>query len=224
MEAGTRILRSCELAESIWMQVEDLSNALIAMTEAALENQAFANVQAAGPVRQSPQPSASGWTYMGNAITFPLMQKKRRKLVPTAWLSYQISVFGSGIPPMHDRGQESVGPVVHVSFWHAATDFDDTAMHVAFPPAWDDYELKHRRLLAWDSEETDQFPQWTFSLRLLSLHSEDALRLSIIGPVQALLAGTAVDLALPADLPGMIFYANDGQGANTGHLLACAAP
>jgi hypothetical protein len=208
MDAGTKIVRSFELVESIWTQIDNLGNSLAAMTEAALENGEFPQLQSAGASTWTYQESASGWNSTAYALSFPMMGKRRRKAEPAAWISYQISVFGGGIPPLDGGGPESIGPVIHVSFWHLSTDFDDAGMFVEFPPDWDDsWEIKDERLLFWKSEKEGEFDQWTFSIRLLDLNSEDAIRTSIIEPVRALLTGAQAASALPANLPGLIYYA-----------------
>lgn len=219
MDAGTKIVRSCELVENVWSQIEELGNSLAALTESALKNGQFDNLRGAGSSVSSFETSTSGWNHTAHGISFPVMESKRRKATPTAWLNYQISVFGTGIPPLAES-DASVGPVVHVSFWHLPTDFDDPGLYVAFPPEWDDWEIKDERLLFWKSEKDGQFHEWTFSIRLLDLHSEDALQTSIIEPIRALLAGAQVPVALPADLPGLVFYANTDQGASELSLIA----
>jgi hypothetical protein len=213
MDAGAKIVRSCELVESIWMQVADLSSSLGTLTESALKKGDFQGLQNAGSSTEQFQYTDSGWTTSAYGISFPVMEKKRRKLVPTAWINYQISVFGSGIPRLKGVSQESIGPVIHVSFWHLETDFDDPGVFVEFPSAWDEeWEIRDERLLYWESEKDGQLPQWTFSIRLLDLTSEDALRTCIIKPVRALLAGEQAAAALPSTLPGLIFYAGQTKG------------
>lgn len=209
MDAGEKIVRSCELVESIWMQVGDLANSLATLTESALKKGHFENLQSAGSSSDPSQYTDSGWTTSAYGISLPVMEKKRRKPVPSGWINYQTSVFGGGIPPSMGGEQKSIGPVVHVSFWHLATDFDDPGVFVEFPPAWDDWEIKDERLLFWKSEKEGEFDQWTFSIRLLDLNSEDAIRTSIIQPISALLAGEGAASALPAALPGLIFYAGE---------------
>jgi hypothetical protein len=220
MNPATKIVRSCELVDNVWMQVEELSNALSALTVSAIENSEFENLQKAGSPVSAHQRSGSGWTTSAYGISFPLMEKKRRKATPTAWINYQLSVFGAGIPPLDNAGQQSTGPLMHVSFWNLGTDFDDPGLYVEFPPAWDDWEIKDDRLLFWKSENGGPFPQWTFSVSLLSLNNEDALRECVIKPVRALLGGTQTSAALPDDLPGLVFYRSEDQGESGWGLKA----
>jgi len=219
MNAGERIILSGELIESIGMQVEDMASSLIAITETTLENGDFGNLRSAGRSRISYETSASGWNHTSYGISFPVMEKKRRKSIPRAWINYQISIFGGGIPT-DQKGLKCIGPVVHISFWHEPTDFDDPGLYVEFPPAWDDCGIKDERLLVWDGGKLEEFPQWTFSIRLLDLHNEDALRKSIIEPMQALLANIEVAIALPADLPGLVFYTSEDQRNPGWNLIA----
>ncbi|QBE62058.1 hypothetical protein [Pseudoduganella lutea] len=225
MNAGTKIVRSFELVESIWSQVQELTNSLSAMTEAALEKGEFGQLRSAGPWREAWDETASGWGSTKYAMSFPAAGKRRRNDTIDAWINYQISLFGSGIPPLVGATQESLGPVVHVSFWHYETDFLESGFYVEFPSAWDDStEIKESRLLFWDSEKEGQLPQWTFSIRLLDLNSEDALRKSIIEPVRALLSGSQPALALPEDLPGLVFYEGHDRGDAGWTLLAKDRP
>jgi hypothetical protein len=219
MSMDTRIMRSFELVERMWLQVQDMGNALVAMTEAALGQGKFTNLRSAGSARTIYQQSASQWTYTACAISIPVMEKRRRKVEPNAWINYQISLQGSGLPYQRDS-QETIGPVVHVSFWHEATDFDEPQMSIQFPPAWEDWEIKDERLLSWDSDTEGGLAQWTFSIRLLDLNDEDALRTCILEPVRALLAGDPTTTALPDGLPGLVFYTNDDQGEAGWTLLA----
>jgi len=222
MNAGLRIIQSGELVEQIWMQVDEMAGALNAMTETALKNNEFANLRSAGVAKVQYEMSASGWSSTSYGISFPVMRKTRRKSVPAAWLNYQISVLGGGIPQDQD-GTKSIGPVVHVSFWHDRADFSDPGLYVEFPPAWDDCGIEDGRLLVWKGEETDEFPQWTFSIRLLHLNNEEALRKSIIDPVKALLAGAQAATALPTGLPGLVFYASEDQSVPGWNLIARAS-
>ena len=222
MKAGMSIVHSGELVEQIWMQVVEMSDARSAMTETALKNNEFANLRSAGIAKVKYETSDSGRVDMSYSISFPVMRKTRRKSVPSAWLNYQVSVFGGGIPQDQD-GTKSVGPVVHVSFWHDSTDFTYKGLYVEFPPAWDDCGIEDGRLLVWKGKETDEFPQWTFSIRLLDLNNEDALRKSIIEPVKALLARAQAATALPTGLPGLVFYTSEDQSIPGWNLIARAS-
>ena len=96
MNAGARIICSGELIEQVWMQVEDMAGSLSGLTETALENGEFAGLRSAGVAKPKYEQSASGWSTTSYGISFPVMEKKRRKSVPAAWINYQISVFGGG--------------------------------------------------------------------------------------------------------------------------------
>jgi hypothetical protein len=224
MNAGTRIVRSCELVENIWMQINEFGNSLIAMIGTALENGEFENYRSAGQWNQTWDETESRWCSTAYAMSFPVMEKRRRKLAVDAWINFQVSVFGSGIPPLEDGGQASIGPVVHVSFWHARTDFEEPGLSIVFSGDQDEYlELRDNRLLFWKSQRNGEQPQWTFSIRLLDLHDEDALRTSLIEPIRALLTGARAEVALPESLPGLISYKREGHGNLGFRLLASIA-
>lgn len=220
MNLGTKIVRSCELIENMWAQIEALRNSLTAMTESALKKGDFENVQSAGRSTSTSDIGPSGWSYLASADSFPVMQKRRRKTEPTAWLNYQISMFGSGIPALESAGQETTGPVLHISFWHQRIDFTDPQLCVMFPSEWEEYEIKDRRLIFWASETDGEYPQWTFSIRLLELNNEVAIEDSVLTPIKKLLAGEAPDTALPANLPGLVFYTLIEHGEDGRDIVA----
>lgn len=207
MTPGTRIVRSCELVDSVWSQVQEMCDSLAAMTAAALAAGSFENLRGAGAWTRNWDAAPSGWGSTAYTMGFPVVEKRRRKDTVDGWINFQVSVFGGGIPPLHGGQADSVGPVVHVSFWHAATDFKKPGMFIEFPLALDEYlQIRSGRLLFWDTIKDGVSPQWTFTIRLLDLNSEDALRESIIEPIQALLAQADTAVALPDTLPGLVFY------------------
>lgn len=207
MNPATRIVRSCELVDSVWSQVQELCNSLCALTATALDTGDFESLRSAGSWVGAWDESPSGWGSTAYAISFPVAKKGRRKAVVDAWINFQVSVYGSGIPPVLGNDKESIGPVIHVSFWHMQTSFGESGTFIEFPGAMgDDLKVKDRRLLFWDAHRDGVSPQWTFTIRLLDVDNEDALRKTIIGPIQELLNGADPAIALPESLPGLVFY------------------
>jgi hypothetical protein len=220
MNEGTKIAHSFELIENLWAQVTDMGGTLAELSESAIKRGTFQNLQSAGGWGIQYEHSAAQWNYTASAISFPLMEKKRRKAVPSAWLHYQISLAGSGIPALQGDGQESHGPVIHISFWHVEMDFAEPDGYVSFPLNSESLELQDNRLFCWESSTPGLSMQWTYSLRLFDLNNEDVLVKSILEPVQALLAGKSAAEALPASLPGLIFYVNEDDGEGAQRLMA----
>lgn len=224
MDHGATIVRSFELVESVWTQVQDLANSLARMTESVIIGGKLANLRSAGAASLPRDLTTSGISRKGYAIGLPMTSSRRGKAVPTAWINYQINLFGSGIPPRHGADEDSIGPVLHVSFWDMATDFTDPGSYVDFPPSWLECDIKDARLLYWDEEKTGSFAQWTFSVRLLDLDSEETVHSSVIKPVCALIngaaAGAAVADALPETMRGLVFYASENGSDDVQNLVA----
>lgn len=221
MTPGTKIVRSCELVESVWAQVQELCNSLSAMTVTALDNGEFEGFRSAGAWTWDWDQTPSGWGSTAYVMGFPVVEKRRRKTTVDGWINFQVSVFGSGIPPLKGIATESLGPVIHVSFWQIQTNFRDPGTFIEFPGTLDDYlQVKDKRLLFWDVDGDGAFPQWTFTIRLLDLDSEDALRKSIIDPIKVLLKTMEPVGALPDALPGLVFYTLEEDDALGPTLVA----
>ncbi len=218
MDIGNQIVRSSELIESVWMQAEALVDSLSKMMEQAVATGKLPTLKAAGPSAADSRTTPSGWSYTDYTICFPFMEPNKRKNVPTSWINFQISIAGDGVARMDEAGGASTGPLLHVSFWDCAIDFSEPAYYTAFPTSWEEWYLKHDRLVWWDSSESGK-PQWTYSLRLLALANEATLYESVVQPVCALIAGVAVAKALPDTTPGLVFYTADSGGGNPTTLM-----
>lgn len=223
MDYGATIVRSFELVENVWTQVQDLANSLARMTESVIIGGKLVNLRSAGAASFPRDVTNSGTSRKRYAISVPMTSSRRGKAVPTAWINYQIDLFGSGIPPRCGAGEESIGPVLHVSFWEMATDFTDPGWYVDFPPSWAECQIKDARLLYWDEETTNSFAQWTFSVRLLDLDSEDTVHSSVIKPVCALINGAAAEAsvaeALPEAIRGLVCYASEDDSDEVQNLV-----
>lgn len=214
MDAAAKIVLSCDLIDSVWTQVDDLANSLIKLTEMATQNNDFGDLKSAGKLYKSYQHSKSGWLTSAYQLSFPLMEKKRRKSVATAWVNYQISICGSGIAPYADqeKSRKNAGPMLHVSFWLTQLDFTEAGMFVEFPARWEEQATDSQRLIYWDVDRPTERKQWTFSVRLLEMQNEEVLRRSVIEPISRLLRGEATSIALPETTVGLVFYAEEDRG------------
>lgn len=210
MTPGTRIVRSCELVDNVWSQVQELCNSLSALTLAALKNDDFQNLRSAGPWIADWDRAPSGWGSTAYAMSFPVAEKRRRKATIDGWINFQVSVFGSGIPPLQSKDADSVGPVIHVSYWHVQTTFRESGKFLEFPWAMDDnLQVKNERLLLWDSQQDGVLPEWTFTTRLLELATEDALSTAILQPLKCLLSNIESGVMLLNTLSGNVSYTQD---------------
>ena len=202
------IVRSCEVANSLWTEVEGMQNSLDRLFKKAIEDREFSDYKSAGNPVKLHLKTDLGWMYQGTANSFPIMLKKKRKEDPSAWINYQINLFGSGVPKVDaaEQGELPYAPTLHISLWGCAI---DTLSCIEFPFDFDnDVELmQDNRLFYWGNSDNElEFNQWTFSLRLLDMGTEETLRQSVIMPIKALMAGTEVKKALPDDLKGLIRY------------------
>ena len=146
--------------------------------------------------------SDTGWVCTDVASSLPLMGKHRRKKKPELYLGFQISVAGDGVS-FHGNNE----PLIHVNFWENAVDFDqESYMHYPLEEA----QIKNNRLLFWNHEtEGWNKDEWTFSIRLLTLDSSQALIDRVIHPAIALLRGEEITKALPDDLIGLVIYSDE---------------
>ena len=220
MNTGDSIVHSSLLIETVWSQVQDLANSLTALTERALEDRELGNLRSAGAAKVATEWSESGFVATSYAVCFPVTWKTRGQGGPTAWINYEISVSGAGIPGRAPGYDGDLGPVLHVSFWQTPTDFDSADTRVAFPASWDDWDLQADRLVSWPGDRDDTLSQWTFTVRLLELDNEDTLHATVIAPMIALLGGLEAVVALPDTLPGLLFYANADLGESGWDLVA----
>lgn len=160
----------------------------------------------AGRLSDDSRYDESGWICTDVASSLPLMGKTLRKNRPEMYIGYQISMTGDG---MSFDGNEE--PLLHVCFWDIEIGFGDEGVPMAYPVDQEHHpRLKDNRLILWEGSGADwKKDQWTFSIRLLTLDSSQALLDRVIKPAIALLQGTAATLALPDTLPGLVIYPDE---------------
>lgn len=161
----------------------------------------------AGGVVYDDRMDENGWVYTDIVRSLPLMGKTLRNARAEMYLSYQISLMGNGMTfPGNDE------PLLHVCLWADKLNFDeDEPQYMGFPlTAYPNLFLQDCRLVRWGKPNGDwKSSQWTFSLRLLSLDSSQALLDRIIRPAIALICDEPVKTALPDTLPGLVLYPED---------------
>lgn len=167
--------------------------------------------------------TASGLCTVGNAVieknvvngrlvakscSLPLVKRRKRKETIVAWLNYQISLDGPGLPRQSngDVLQPVATPVLHVAHWTCEFSFEYES-YVGFPASsWQPWNNQQQRLLSWDESESPFGDEWTYSLWLPELTTESLLQQCIVAPALALLSGSSVGDALPDSVPGLVCY------------------
>ena len=133
-----------------------------------------------------------------------LVRNKKKKEFIGGWLNYQISLTGDGLPQRADG--QPCAPVLHVAHWACEFAFEYDA-YVGFPASlWQPWQQQGDSLLWWEESDSQFGPEWTYTLDLAALNSDDALRAAVVAPALALLAGKPVAEALPATTPGLLRY------------------
>lgn len=157
----------------------------------------------AGNFRETSRVDESNWLYTDVGYSLPLKGKKKKKDEHEMYLSYQISMIGDGV-----AFDNNANPVLHVMHWNDALSFkDDYYMGYPLDPETP-YRLEHNRLIVYGDDEGDWKSRgWTFSIRLLTLDSSQALLDRIIKPAMMLINKQPVLSALPDNLTGLVIYA-----------------
>jgi len=190
-------------AEHAWRQAKQLEQALIELLQLALPASGLCTV---GKPLLEQQKHGEARTAL--CCSLPLLQKKKRKDTIVAFLNFQISLAGDGVPRQGLDGEgEPFGPVLHIAHWTCEFSFDYDA-YVGFPATgWQPWLNQAQRLLRWDDSESPFGDEWTYSLRLDALSPDEGLlRRVVLQPVLALLEGARAEAALPDDLPGLLHY------------------
>jgi|GEM_PF-6040171 len=209
MNNRMNVVKCCEVVDQLCEDAGKMANALKRLLGESIKD--FSEeYKPAGDWIRSDQGSAHGWMYKGEAGSFPIMEKNKRKKDPAGWLSYQIILYGDGIPLVEgpvDGEMLPYEPTLHISFWRYDIYFKG-GYNISFPMKkdWPLPEIKDERLLYWEKSEESEINEWTFSLRLLDMDSENTLQKSVIAPIVALLLRKEVKEALPDDLKGLIRY------------------
>ena len=143
------------------------------------------------------------WVCTDVAWSLPLAGKKARIGRPEMYLGYQISLAGDG---MAFVGNEE--PLLHLCLWESDIDFNE--VYMGYPLDEDPaITIKDNRLIVWEGPGTTWKKDcWTFSIRLLTLDSSNALLERVINPAIALLNETPVTSSLPDDLLGLVLYSD----------------
>lgn len=141
----------------------------------------------------------SEWVLTDISKSFPLKTAKTNRKVEK-YLSYQVSLAGDGILDE---------PLLHLCLWDDAINFEDCYMGFPLDPN-PKFKVIADRLIVWDGDTRNSWKNisWTFSVRLVSLNSEDDLRKWIVEPVLKLLKLNTEDtsLVLPVDFPDSVKF------------------
>jgi hypothetical protein len=147
----------------------------------------------------------SGWVYTDFSFSIPLKTKGRKRNVEK-YLSCQISLTGDGILR---NGNDAGEPLLHVCLWDEPICFrDDYYMGFPFDDTTESHKIIANHLIDWSKESENDWKSrtWTFSIRLVSLKSQDDLQKLIVQPMLNLLKLVSVEEALPNSLHGLVPY------------------
>jgi hypothetical protein len=200
---NTQADASARDAEQAWRKAKQLEQALIELLQQALPASGLCTV--GKPLTEQQK---RGEYRQALCCSLPLLQKKKRKDTIVAFLNFQISLAGDGVPRQGLSGEgELFGPVLHIAHWTCEFSFDYDA-YVGFPATgWQPWVNQAGRLLRWEDSESPFGDEWTYSLRLDALSADEGLlRQVVLQPVLALLEGASAEKALPDELPGLISY------------------
>ncbi|RMC91123.1 hypothetical protein EAY64_19665 [Aquitalea palustris] len=198
---NTQADASARDAEQAWRKAKQLEQALIELLQQALPASGLCTV--GKPLTEQQK---RGESRLALCCSLPLLQKKKRKDTIVAFLDFQISLAGDGVPLLESTAQP-LGAVLHIAHWTCEFSFDYDA-YVGFPATgWQPWLNQAGRLLRWEDDESPFGDEWTYSLRLDALSADEGLlRQVVLQPVLALLEGAPAEQALPDGLPGLIRY------------------
>jgi len=198
---NTQADASARDAEQAWRKAKQLEQALIELLQQALPASGLCTV--GKPLTEQQK---RGESRLALCCSLPLLQKKKRKDTIVAFLNFQISLAGDGVPLLESTAQP-LGAVLHIAHWTCEFSFDYDA-YVGFPATgWQPWLNQAGRLLRWEDDESPFGDEWTYSLRLDALSADEGLlRQVVLQPVLALLEGAPAEQALPDGLSGLIRY------------------
>lgn len=199
---GASITASFEIASCCGKEINALSELLngIFEVELANKNNALPCILVDDNKKLKPEwrMDDSEWVLTDISNSFPLKTvKKNRKA--EKYLSYQVSVAGDGV--LNE-------PLLHMCLWDHPINFED--FYMGFPlDSSSNFKVIADRLIVWGSDTRNSWKDmdWTFSVRLVSINTEDDLRKWIVQPVLNLLKlNTEGGLVLPADFPDSVKF------------------
>lgn len=194
-----KTLASCfDVASKAGQELEAMSDRLAELLKNAINSdrsQPFVSAHDGGYEEWPERSGGQGWVCTDSAFNLPLKPSGRGRRSVDRYVGFQISMTGDGIDiPGNSE------PLLHLFCWDEPIDFDGNwylGFHV--DPESDDtqFEIRDERLMLWYPDEQESPGFWNYSLRLLGLRDEDALRKYCVEPVLKLLKGQAVTEALP---------------------------
>lgn len=141
-----------------------------------------------------------GWVYTDIAFNLPLKLRGSRRHRADRYIGFQVSMNGDGIAiPGNDE------PLLHMFSWGGETPIDfHEENYIGFPfedvegSGEDPYEVQANRIMTWSLPgQASRIYSWNYSLRLLTLADESALKRYCVCPALKLLQGTSILDALP---------------------------
>jgi hypothetical protein len=201
-EQGKKLTQCVRAISAYGKEIEAFRETLNGLLLQAIDNGGTPYARHGNPVTAA-RMDDSEWVYTDVAFSIPLWHIRRGRHVTDLYLGYQISLSGDGIG---FRGNDE--PLLHVFLWDGPADLEENWM--GYPlDAESEPTIEHNRLIMWPGANR---AQWTFSIYLLSLNSNEALFDRVVTPAITLASLETEDgilEILPDDLPGLVRYKNE---------------
>lgn len=207
MYTPSDIVRSFELVDRLWQDVLDMSNVIDRELEELIADK-HSPYRSAGDTSEDWAYGLTDHIISAWAKSFPIKKLGKGNSNPSAWISYQISLFGDGVPCYRDKDSLiPVGPVIHISLWDADVSFENFYC-VAFRSfEWAPFTLEDERLIRFPDEKfTLEGGMWTYTLNLLEINSPESIRKLIVDPIKALIKGKSAKAAFGENVKPIICY------------------
>jgi hypothetical protein len=205
---GKTITQCFELVSRVSKEIDGLNEKLPEMIVNAFNETPLLPCTLADTQKYISRLDDYGWLYTDAAYSFPIKDKGKGKRNTKGYIGFQISLMGDGIAILGNNE-----PLLHVFLWRDPISFKDD-YYTTFPffddNTNDEYiplKVINDRLLLWSNEGLDwKQCEWTYSLRLMALNSQEDLKKHVIDPMILLLRGEDVMTALPDSLPALVKY------------------
>ena len=221
---GKKIIDAVRFVSKLGGEIEAMMDTLDSLIKSSVYERGKDFKLSEKEIREDSKEDASDWTYISTGKSFGLIPRGSRKNTKAELhITYQIDLDSSGLPCCDDE------PLLHVFCWECQLNFsepDECYMGWPFDEEESEYLLSGDSLWVWPYTDREDGPQWkkrqwAFSVKLVSLNSEEDLKNKVVGPMISMLNGDFVNTALPDNLDGIIRYEeNNGKYKRKGEFSA----